>query len=290
VHAASADAARPTTPPSAVMQAAAREERWLKMLTGEIKSPDAPVMPEEKYQRITNGRDGRRVMADAMLFRNFMKSLLAQHARPLAADTRILEFGCGWGRILRTFLDEVQPEYLVGIDAQDWMLDIARQTTRRPGYDMYWKTAPLPQGDLPADSFDLIYAYSVFSHLSEKAANAWMAEFARILAPGGIVCVTTRPRKHIQLWEGQEHEKTEHTDGYAKVFANWRQDLAAYDRGEFVFHPAGSHELVDELYGEAVVPEAFARKHWTKDLQFVGYFEDYASSYLQPAIVLQKKP
>lgn len=274
--------------PQALMQATAKEERWLKILTGEIKIPDAPVMPDQKYQRIINGRDGRQVMADAMMFRNFMKSLLADHARPLAVDTRILEFGCGWGRILRTFLDVVSPEYLVGIDAQEWLLDIARQTTRRPGYDMYWKTAALPAGDLPADTFDLVYAYSVFSHLSEKAANAWIAEFSRILAPGGIVCVTTRPRKHIQLWENT-YEHSEHTEGYAKAFANAQQDLARYDRGEFVFHPGGSHELVDDLYGEAVVPEAYARGHWTGHLEFIGYFEDYASSYLQPAIVLQKK-
>ncbi|QSX79647.1 glycoside hydrolase family 99-like domain-containing protein [Agrilutibacter solisilvae] len=288
---ASAPAAQSSTappPPTAVMRAAAQEERWLKILTGELVTDDAPVMPDEKYQRITSGRDGRRIMTDALMFRNFMKSLLAEHARPLAADTRILEFGCGWGRILRTFLDEVSPEYLVGIDAQEWMLDVARQTTRRPGYDMYWRTEALPQGDLPAESFDLIYAYSVFSHLSEKAANAWIAEFARILAPGGLVCVTTRPRKHMQVWENA-HEHTEHTDGYAKVFANAQRDLERYDRGEFIFHPGGSHELKDELYGEAVVPEAYARKHWTKDLEFVGYFEDYAKSYLQPAIVLRKK-
>ena len=275
--------------PQTVMQSAAKEERWLKILSGEIKVPDAPVMPDRKYQRIVSGREGRSIMADAMMFRNFLKSLLADHARPLAADTRILEFGCGWGRILRTFLDEVSPEYLVGIDAQEWMLDIARQTTMRPGYAMYWRTAPLPQGDLPANTFDLIYAYSVFSHLSEKAANAWIAEFARILAPGGIVCVTTRPRKHIQMW-GNPHEHSEHTPGYAKIFANAEEDLARYDAGEFIFHPAGSHELTDELYGEAVVPEAYARQHWTKDLQFIGYFEDYARSYLQPAIALQKKP
>jgi glycosyltransferase involved in cell wall biosynthesis/GT2 family glycosyltransferase len=269
-------------------EAAAQEERWLRILTGEISAPDAPVMPKVEHQRTTTGREGRRIMVDAMMFRNFLKTLLARYANPLSPETRILEFGCGWGRILRTFLDEVQPEYLTGIDVQEWLLEVARKTTRRPDYDMYWKTAPLPQGNLPADSFDLIYAYSVFSHLSEKAANAWITEFARILSPNGIVCVTTRPREHIQAWESP-HEKTEHTEGYAKLFANVPKDLARYDNGEFVFHPAGSHELSDDFYGEAVIPEAYARKCWTKDLRFIGYFEGYAKSYLQPAIVLQKK-
>lgn len=47
--------------PQAVMQAAAKEERWLKIPAGEIKVPDAPVMPDQKRQHITNGREGRRV-------------------------------------------------------------------------------------------------------------------------------------------------------------------------------------------------------------------------------------
>ena len=34
-------------------------------------------------------------------------------------------------------------------------------------------------------SFDIVYAYSVFSHLSERVQLRWVEEFARILRPGG---------------------------------------------------------------------------------------------------------
>jgi hypothetical protein len=37
-------------------------------------------------------------------------------------------------------------------------------------------------------------AYSVFSHRSKEATDGWVAEFHRILKPGGMVATTTRGR------------------------------------------------------------------------------------------------
>jgi SAM-dependent methyltransferase len=47
---------------------------------------------------------------------------------------------------------------------------------------------PLP---LPAGTFDLVYAVSVVTHLSRPVAEAWLAELARIMAPGGLLVLWT---------------------------------------------------------------------------------------------------
>ena len=262
------------------------DEAWLRVLAGEDRVPGAPVLPDEGMQVMTVGRAGRRIMVDAFLFQGFLKSLLATHAKPLSRETRVLDFGCGWGRILRVFLNEVDPGNLLGLDVQPSMVDLAIETT---GHDHYRTCEVLPPTGLPSGSFDLVYSYSVFSHLAPSTAFAWIAELSRLLAPGGILCVTTRPRAHIEIWHKERHEKSVHSQHYAHLFADAGSDLARFDRGEFVFHPGAQRYLRARHYGEAVVPEAYARTFWTlPGMAFLGYFEKYAASYLQPAIVLQR--
>jgi SAM-dependent methyltransferase len=48
---------------------------------------------------------------------------------------------------------------------------------------------PPPYAD---DSFDLVYAISVFTHLTQDVAVAWAAEMRRVLRPGGMFFFTTR--------------------------------------------------------------------------------------------------
>ncbi len=48
-------------------------------------------------------------------------------------------------------------------------------------------TPPLPFG---AESFDLCYAVSVFTHLSEVMQMPWLTEMHRVMRPEGILLVT----------------------------------------------------------------------------------------------------
>lgn len=255
-------------------------EEWLEQLCRETGQP--PFLPIKEVQVTTTGRNGRPIMADALAFYEFIKTLMATYAKPLSRGSHIVDFGCGWGRILRAFLRDVDTENLIGLDAQQWLIDIARETT---GVDLYRKVDQLPPAKLPTGSIDMIYAYSVFSHLSEATAAAWIDEFERLLAPNGLIVVTTRPRAHINVWA--EGAKTAHSDGYASLF-DVNADLDRYDRGEYVFHSAPSHDLTAEHYGEAVISLEYAQQNWTHKLSYIGYFDRYSSTYMQPAIVLQK--
>jgi len=46
---------------------------------------------------------------------------------------------------------------------------------------------PLPYA---AESFDVIYCLSVFTHLNETMQDAWLAELRRVLQPGGLLILT----------------------------------------------------------------------------------------------------
>ena len=51
---------------------------------------------------------------------------------------------------------------------------------------------PLPPLAYDTASFDVIYSWSVWTHLPEDAQIAWLREVVRILRPGGLALITTQ--------------------------------------------------------------------------------------------------
>jgi SAM-dependent methyltransferase len=117
---------------------------------------------------------------------DYLRRLLSEASRPLEGMDAILDFGCGSGRIARWFADLPGPRFN-GCDYNSELVDWcnanlgfmhARKTDLQP---------PLPYAD---DSFDFLYAFSVFTHLSVQLAERWMGELARVVKPGGLVWFT----------------------------------------------------------------------------------------------------
>ena len=138
-------------------------------------------------------------------------------------------------------------------------------------------------------SFDLIYSYSVFSHLAEEIHLRWLAEFHRLLRPGGLLVATTRARECIRRidqhflslpswWERPR----------GSVFANVRKTLARYDRGEFCHGGVGGGGVLkSSFFGETCIPRDYVRKHWTRWFTFVDFMED-RNVCAQNVIVVRK--
>lgn len=100
--------------------------------------------------------------------------------------SKILDWGCGCGRIARHFL-ELNINNLVGVDIDP--VNIKWCKANLPGCEFYRTDydPPLPFED---NYFDLIYGQSVFTHLSEGDQFAWLEELARVVRVGGYVFVT----------------------------------------------------------------------------------------------------
>ena len=93
------------------------------------------------------------------------------------------------GRFSRVFMHDTRLHNIHGIDVDPEFAELTRDLF---GSEQFKVCPAFPPTDYADGTFDLIYAYSVFSHLSEQACRAWMAEFHRILKPGGVVGLTTR--------------------------------------------------------------------------------------------------
>jgi SAM-dependent methyltransferase len=102
-------------------------------------------------------------------------------------DKRVLDFGCGAGRVLRWFTAEAERcEFLAcEIDAASvaWL-----EKNLSPPFEVF-RSEPEPPLPLESGSLDLIYATSVFTHL-DSSWSRWLVELHRLLRPHGLLLAT----------------------------------------------------------------------------------------------------
>jgi SAM-dependent methyltransferase len=244
-----------------------------------------PGFPPEDVQYQFAGAAGDATMKDAFGVYTLVRSLARQHLQgPLDS---VLEFGCGWGRIVRLFTKDVEPDRLWGNDCLPVAIEICTATNR---HAQFRQVDPFPPTTLPDNSFDLVYAYSVFSHLSEAAHLAWLGEFKRILRPRGLLVATTRPREFIRTCARARASGDQQawSAGTRLAFLDTTDALARYDRGEYLFEGLGAGDvLAASFFGETCIPLQYVLDHWTRSFEFVGYVDDRRLC-LQNAIVVRK--
>ena len=204
---------------------------------------------------------------------------------------KILDFGCGWGRMLRLIASkaELHGAELHGCDPVAEALDACRRSLP----DVWLIPADwLPPTAYRSELFDLIYAYSVFSHLSPASHLAWAEELARILKPGGHVCLTTQARRFIgicrQFGEGKRAMTSPWHQSLARSFAEPDCE-ARFDAGEFLYSATGGPGGSD-LYGEAIVPREFFEENWSRFGLGVIDWQVPQADFAQTRVVLRKQP
>jgi len=102
---------------------------------------------------------------------------------------RILDFGCGAGRLLQALnLSRRQGQELYGCDVNEACANWCKDNLDFATVAHTALAPPLPYAD---DQFDLIVAISVFTHLSRPLQVAWARELMRVLRPGGVALVST---------------------------------------------------------------------------------------------------
>lgn len=99
----------------------------------------------------------------------------------LSPDSRVLEIGCGIGRVLK----HVQAQERWGLDISQGMLDWARVYLEGQEGIHLVQTNGFDFQGLPDDYFDLAYSYIVLQHINKQAGYSYMRETYRVLKPGG---------------------------------------------------------------------------------------------------------
>jgi len=103
----------------------------------------------------------------------------------------VLEWGCGPARIVRhiqTCLSDYTIE-LIACDCNPRTIAWNRQHIKDVKFFVNEFMPPLA---FPDASFDVVYNFSVFTHLSETAQKAWAKELWSVLRPGGLLICSTQ--------------------------------------------------------------------------------------------------
>jgi SAM-dependent methyltransferase len=149
-----------------------------------------PLPPEELRCLVGAGADVNDFLSSgATLF------LAVDKLAELKKSRAILDFGCGCGRLLRFLSQYTRQADMVGVDIEPRQIQWASCNLDFASFAVAQKLPPL---SFPGRRFDTVVALSVFSHLPESRHKSWMEEFARIVAPGGHVIVTTLGQGSIE--------------------------------------------------------------------------------------------
>ncbi len=228
---------------------------WLKNLsTGQVLAnrrirregaPDGlPIPPAHLIFLVAATRNVEWFLRSGSAAADSIRAVMAEAGTPLEELDRILDFGCGCGRVLRHWegLDgpavegcDYNPKLVRWITAN---LSFAEATTNR-------LQPPLPYD---ADRFDLVYALSVFTHLDESLHHTWMSELRRVVRPGGFLIITTHGDRHAADLSPEERER--------------------YDRGSLVVR---NNPFVGTNMCAAYHPERYVREVLAGDMDVLAF-------------------
>jgi SAM-dependent methyltransferase len=165
-------------------------------------------------------------------------------------ELNILDFGCGVGRIsLPFFFKYGRPTHCVDVDKK--CIAYLKETIPGANPTEIPYDPPTPFAD---NSFDVVYAVSVWTHLPPDKSDAWLREIKRILIPGGLALITTTSFAGLAARRKSLDPKW--------GWATYSDDELRKDRE--VFKPTPSPPGVTGEYGYAAHDPTWLKEHWTR--------------------------
>jgi SAM-dependent methyltransferase len=213
---------------------------------------NTPLPPESLRQRVHGAADAASFLGVGQQCAQDIVAGLQRIGRLPDSFASVLDFGCGCGRVLRW----LKPEFT---SARVFGTDIDRQAVswcskNLPG--IVWSVnAGLPPLGYAAQSFDLIYAISVFSHLDEDFQFYWLNELRRITKPGGIVLLSIHGSFYLDSLDAAMVAEIKAkgmlfvvSGGWKNIFPDWYQ-IALHTKEYILDTYARYFDILDYLPG-----------------------------------------
>jgi len=190
---------------------------------------------------------------------------------------RWLDFGCGYGRVIRFLTRLVPPERIVASDVIEQGAEFCHSE---------FGVAHLPSGSelgsLHLGQFDFIFAISVLTHLNEQNSVAFLRLLGESLAPGGIALFTSHGRwavEHPDVYGPEYEARSEEIEAAvaARGIAYLRYSFAPDDYGMTWHSRAFIETTMQQLHEGRVAPLLF-KPHGLDGHQDVFAFQRIVSS------------
>jgi SAM-dependent methyltransferase len=149
--------------------------------------PPFAIPPLEFIYLATAGNDTGVFLATGVADQQHVVRAIERAGMGANEQLRILDWGCGCGRIARHWVS-AQNVQLFGCDVAEAPITWCQEHLPFAQFCTSQHDPPLPY---PDSFFDVIYAASVLTHLTLESQFRWMQEIWRILKPSGIAMMTT---------------------------------------------------------------------------------------------------
>jgi SAM-dependent methyltransferase len=165
--------------------------RAAKAMRAGVMAPqgDLPIPPDDVRARVvcTHVSEEEFVVGGRMA-KNSIDGALGVVGMSLRPGQRVLDWGCGCGRVLRHFAPLFRSVEFHGADVDAIAISWCQAHLTGARFHVSGQLPPLPY---PNDHFNLVFGCSVFTHIDLPSQHAWIAELRRILAPGGLLLLST---------------------------------------------------------------------------------------------------
>jgi SAM-dependent methyltransferase len=191
-----------------------------------IPTDSLPLPPAKLRGRVAGTANATWFLESGRLASDTIQSSLAGAGLRLEDLGAVLDFGCGCGRVLRWLRDI--PAELRGADFDGDAIAWCRKNLSFAKFERNRLAPPL---SYEPESFDLIYVFSVLTHLPVKLQHDWMREFGRLLRCGGFLLVSTHGEPYVSRLTPAER------DSFARGEVVVRFDQVAGTNLCAAFHP-----------------------------------------------------
>ena len=240
-----------------------------------------PMPPPEMRFKVSGGRDEEAFDASGVESVVDFTHAVAGLGRSLADFPRILEWGCGSGRILRHFpFDPVRQE-LHGCDIDPEMIAWLGEAMPELKVAVSGGLPPLPYAD---GQFDLIINHSVLTHLDAAYQDAWLTELKRILSPDGVLILTVQGPYALAMWEA------ELPGGPAANEAIRAARRALDETGVHFLADDAWAGLFPKYYQSTFHAHWYVFDHWSRWFDIVDYRPRGSLHYQDMVVMRHKRP
>jgi len=226
------------------------------------------LLPPPRYLqvRVVGGyspdflKSGRDLIGD-------LDAVLACDHKSLRSFEKILDFGCGCGRVLRPLRHHAAPSqmlYGTDIDAEA----IAWCRANYADFAEFSVNPETPPMRCPDATFDFVYSVSIFTHLPEDLQFAWLQELQRITRPGGCLILSVHGRHYYRDLPPEAR--------------------AIMQEKGFYYRATGKTEGLPDFYQTAYHSPDYIRAQWSRYFDILAVRE-MAVSNMQDAVLCRRR-
>ena len=177
-----------------------------------------------------------------------MEAALQTNSISLGEHSKILDFGCGCGRVLNWFQRLHPGESFYGTDIDKEAIAWCQENLNQKG--TFSTNQPDPPLPFPDNYFDFVYVISIFTHLPEDMQFAWLKELSRVVKKKGYLFISAA---------GEELFPAD-SETAAKQFK----------KKGFAYISSGGTEGLPDFYQASFHTEKYISRKWRKYFKIKG--------------------